>query len=605
MPCLLCRFILLFMDNRMSKVESIRAYMVEGSYDAFIVTGGDSHMSEYVASRWRTRAWASGFTGSAGTVVFTDSKAGLWTDFRYWIQGKQELAQGGIDLFEAGKTGVIPFIDWIASELKEGDRAAVQASTVPASMALEWKKRLAGRGIDLVDAGEIPDELWPDRPGKPSTPLYTLPLSITGQNRNDKIDRLRDLLLLQECRGTFLSSLDDIAWLLNIRAMDVKMNPVALAFCFVGEKEVILFTDEKRIKGEVREELAQDGVEIRPYEAYRGFLSSCDLDRLYLSRERNSWEILCLLPDSVETVDGPELTSPLKSQKNEVEVECFRKAMVQDGAAMVNFICWLKNTLGQETVTETSASAKLREFRAEREGFVEESFTPIPAYGEHGALCHYDAAGKDATILKEEGLFLLDSGGQYNGATTDITRTFALGEPTEQERTDYTLVLKGHIALSRAVFPEGTKGFQLDLLARKPLWDRYMDYGHGTGHGVGAFLNVHEGPHSISTRPLDKPILLGTVTSNEPGLYREGSHGIRIENLILTVERRTTDFGRFFSFETLTLCPYERCLIDSSLLDRDEIDWINRYHGRVKEELGPLVTGSAAEWLEQACSPLT
>jgi Xaa-Pro aminopeptidase len=586
------------------KINSLRSYMKKEGLHCYIITGSDPHMSEYVAPRWRTRAWFSHFTGSAGTLVITADKAGLWTDFRYWIQAAGELEGSGIDLFKQGLTDTIPFVDWIASELKEGDKAAIEGSTISADLAEKWKERLVKKGIILTDAGEIPHSLWAERPNPPSTPLYTLPIEITGKDRKDKIDQVRDLLLLHDCGGTFISSLDDIAWVLNIRAMDVTMNPVALAYCWIGENRVILFTDVNRFKKGVREELEADNIEISSYEDFSDFLGSLTLPSVYLCKERNSWKITELLPGKCEIINGPELTASLKSQKNMVEIDCFRKAMVEDGAAMVNFIYWLKTTLGRENITEISAAKKLRQFRAAQPGFIEESFTPIPGYAHHGALCHYDADEKSCSTLLEKSLFLLDSGGQYEGATTDITRTFALGEPSSQEKTDYTLVLKGHIALSQAVFPQGTKGYQLDLLARQPLWNHRMNYGHGTGHGVGAFLNVHEGPHSISPRPIDHPLILGSITSNEPGLYREGSHGIRIENLILTISDSETEFGNFYKFETLTLCPYEKELIDIGLLERSEISWINEYHKRVFDLVSPLLSTNEKDWLKNACTPL-
>lgn len=561
-------------------------------------------MSEYVAPRWRTREYFSGFTGSAGTVVFTRNRAGLWTDFRYWIQAEEELKGSGIDLFPVGRPGIIPFVDWIASELEEGQRAAVEGSTVSARLAGEWKDRLARKGIGLTDCGPLPHKLWEDRPEPPATELYTLPLSLAGVDRKEKVDQVRSLLELQGGEGYFLSSLDDIAWLLNIRAMDVMMNPVALAYCWLDRDQTVLFTDPDRLREGVREELERDGVFLKPYGEYKSFLSHDTEGVLYFSRERNGWEIEGLIPSGRERVDGPELTGSLKSRKNATEIDCFHKAMVEDGAAMVNFLHWMGEALKGESLTEVTAAKKSREFRAAQPGFIEESFPPISAYASNGALCHYDPEEETAKTLKGEGLYLIDSGGQYEGATTDITRTISLGQPTEQQKRDYTLVLKGHIALSRAVFPEGTRGYQLDILARQALWNRMMDFGHGTGHGVGAFLNVHEGPHSISPRPIDRPMLEGTITSNEPGLYREGEHGIRIENLVLTVKAGESEFGSFLKFETLTLCPYDRNLMDRELLDEEEVRWINDYHGRVYSLLTGLVRPEAELWLRNACAPL-
>ncbi len=578
--------------------------MKEEGLSAYIITGGDPHMSEYVAPRWRTRAYFSGFTGSAGLMVVTLTKAGLWTDFRYWIQAAKELDGSGIELFKVGMAGTIPFIDWIASELKEGEKAGVEGSTLAAKTAGEWGERLMGRGISLADAGPLPSALWEDRPSAPATELYSLPLSLAGVDRKEKIERVRELLSLQDCLGTFISSLDDIAWLLNIRAMDVKMNPVALAFCWIDEKRTVLFTDRSRIRKETGEELSRDGIDVRDYQTYADFLRTLPVGKIFLSQEKNSWDIERSLSLETERVGGVDLTTLMKARKNSVEIDCFHKAMIQDGAAMVNFICWLKKAVSEESMDERDVAVKLREFRAAQPGFIEESFSPISAYGANGALCHYDPEGGTPAALLPGSLYLIDSGGQYEGATTDITRTVSLGEPSFDEIRDYTLVLKGHIALSRAQFPEGTRGYQLDILARQPLWNSLMDFGHGTGHGVGAFLNVHEGPHSISTKPIDMPLQEGMVTSNEPGLYREGRYGIRIENLILTVRGGESEFGSFLSFETLTLCPYDRDLIDRNMLSGDEISWINDYHKRVFTLLSGLVDGEAENWLRLACDPI-
>ena len=578
--------------------------MKEEGLSAYIITGGDPHMSEYVAPRWRTRAYFSGFSGSAGLLVITLTKAGLWTDFRYWIQAAKELDGSVVELFKVGMAGTIPFIDWIASELKEGEKAGVEGSTLAAKTAGEWGERLMGRGISLADAGPLPSTLWEDRPSAPATELYSLPLSLAGVDRKEKIERVRELLSLQDCQGTFISSLDDIAWLLNIRAMDVKMNPVALAFCWIDEKRTVLFTDRSRIGKETGEELSRDGIDVRDYQTYADFLRALPVGKIFLSQEKNSWDIERSFSLETEKVGGVDLTTLMKARKNSVEIDCFHKAMIQDGAAMVNFICWLKKAVSEKSMDERDVAGKLREFRAAQPGFIEESFSPISAYGANGALCHYDPEGGVPASLLPGSLYLIDSGGQYEGATTDITRTIALGEPSFDEIRDYTLVLKGHIALSQAQFPEGTRGYQLDILARQPLWNSLMDFGHGTGHGVGAFLNVHEGPHSISTKPIDMPLQEGMVTSNEPGLYREGRYGIRIENLILTVRGEESEFGSFFRFETLTLCPYDRDLIDRNMLNGEEISWINDYHKRVFTLLSGLVDGEAENWLRLACDPI-
>ncbi|MDC7221117.1 MAG: aminopeptidase P family protein [Spirochaetales bacterium] len=593
------------MVERKKRIDSLRSWMHKEGFCGLIITGGDPHMSEYVAERWRSREYFSGFTGSAGMLVFTDRRAGLWTDFRYWLQAEEELKDSGIDLFKQGVPGVIPYIDWLASELKEGDRVAVIGTTVSYKMALEWKERLMTRGIILENCFSLPDRLWPNRPQPPSSSKYILPLSLAGQDRKEKIQQVRELLSLYDCGATFLSSLDDIAWLLNIRAMDIKMNPVPLSYCWLDDEATVLFTVKETMEPGMEEALESDGVKVKEYDEVSSFIKSRKVNsKIYFSSERNSWNWGALLKEQAELYDGLDITSALKSRKNPVEIDCFHKAMILDGVAMVNYLSWLKKAVLTEKLSEVDVAEKLRSFRAAQPGFVDQSFSSISAYGPNGALCHYDPQEESASLLKPEGLYLIDSGGQYRGATTDITRTLCLGTPTKEEIRDYTLVLKGHVALSRAQFPERTRGYQLDMLARQFLWNDMSDYGHGTGHGVGAFLNVHEGPHSISSRPIDRPLLEGTVTSNEPGIYREGKYGIRIENLIHTVKAGESEFGTFLKFETLTICPYEPILIDKGLLCEEEILWINSYHKRVFDLLSGLVEEEAEKWLRTVCAPL-
>ncbi len=590
------------MDVR-ERIEALRGKMKEQGMKAYVVYSSDPHGSEYVSDHWKSRSWLSGFTGSAGTLVVTEKEAGLWTDFRYFIQAAEELEGSGVDLYKMGEPGVPEYLEWIVSRLGAGDVLGMDGRTLTLKEWEDMARHFTDPGILINGERDLAGEIWTDRPASAGGPVWMLSDEEAGESAASKIARLRDELRMRKIGATLIASLDDIAWVLNVRGSDVPYNPVVQSYLYVSGSDLVWFVDRAKVGGGVSSFLASLGLELRHYEEVSDYMASLRDQSLYLSPERINSAVMSVLSETVLPLKGVDLTTRMKAQKNAGEQSRLRSCMEKDGAAMVRFIRWIKAAVASgEKITELKAAAVLRDFRAGQEGFLSESFSTIPGYRAHGALCHYEAEEETQALLKPESLFLVDSGGQYREGTTDITRTLSLGEPSVLEKSDYTLVLKGHIALSRAVFPEGTRGYQLDLLARQPLWNAGLNYGHGTGHGVGYILNVHEGPQKISPHPIDEALLPGMVSSNEPGIYREGVHGIRIENLILTAEWDECPEGAgFLNFETLTLCPYDPSLIDLSLLDSGEKEWINNYHAMVLERISPLLNEEERAWLAEEC----
>ncbi len=589
------------------RLEALRKAMKEKGLQAYVIYSSDPHGSEYVNDYWRCRSWISGFTGSAGTVVVTLEKAGLWTDGRYFIQAAGELEGSGIKLFKEGIPGVPGYLEWLAAELPRGSAVGLDGRTLSLK---EWESMMesfTSAGIRLEGGVDLISPLWLDRPQPSRALVWEQEKESCGQSRQDKIAALRALLKEQGCDATMISSLDDIAWILNLRGGDVLYNPVVESFFYLGENSLVWFLDPVKLSDPLKEKLKGEKILIRPYSQAAEFLKEVSRElakadkALFLSRSKTSFALASGLPSNLKVRMGVDPSTHLKAGKNTVEQEQVRRVMEKDGVALVRFMIWLRETLAKgEEVSEVSAARALRAFREEQEGYLYESFATIPAYRDHGAICHYEAADASCYKLEKESLFLLDSGGQYKGGTTDITRTLALGEATALERRDYTLVLKGHIALSRAVFPQGTRGYQLDTLARIPLWKEGLNYAHGTGHGVGFVLNVHEGPQKISPHPIDEALKEGMICSNEPGIYREGQHGIRIENLVLVQPWKTGLAGeKFYRFETLTLCPYEKSLMEINLLTAEEIRWVNDYHRMVYTRLAPYLNPSEARWLRE------
>lgn len=581
--------------NYIDKLAAIRRLMVQEHIDAYIIPSSDPHISEYLPDRYRCVAWASGFTGSAGTLVITHSFAGLWTDSRYFVQANEQLAGSGYELVKLKAQHAAEYADWLAAELHAGAVVAFDGGLMSAALAAAVRQPLAGAGIAMKDDVDLLAPLWDNRPLLPANPAFLLDETVTGESTASKLGRLRGEMARHHADAHLISSLDDIAWLLNIRGSDVVCNPVVLAFVLVTGETATLFIDETKLAASEKAVLLESGVEVAPYGQVEDYLKRLSGKAFLVDPKRTCSRIYNLLLPEVRESINP--TTRFKSVKNDVEIAHARETMIKDGVALTRFFKWLEEAVGKEPVSELSLAERLRGFRAEQDGFVGESFDTIAGYRAHGALPHYKATAASSSELHAEGLLLVDSGGQYRTGTTDITRVVSLGNATAAERTDYTLVLKAMIEGSTAVFPEGTRGYQIDALTRRPLWDELRNYGHGTGHGVGFFLNVHEGPHVFNTAAVDIPVEQGVMTSIEPGLYREGEYGIRIENLVLSIDRADTQFGSFMAFETLTLCYIDTRLVDTSLLEAKHIAWLNNYHAVVYDRLAPFLDEDERQWL--------
>ncbi len=595
------------------RIDALRRSMEKRGLDAWIAADADPHGSEYVAERYRARSWLSGFRGSAGTLVVTREAAGLWVDSRYYLEAESAIAGTGIELFKSGLPEVPEYPVWLADRLIEqrGERPAaerpavgVPASTTPISHVRALEGELARAGASVVPSDDLLDEIWSDRPGRPTAPVTEHSADFTGESRVQKLARIRDHIRERRAGSLLLSSLDDIAWLTNLRGGDVAYNPVFLAFLVVTLDEAVLFIDSEKLEPRMAEALAADGFTIAPYRAVRGYAANrMPEGSVLLSPGKTAVELRTVLPDSRTVIEETDITTFFKARKNRTELEGIRNAMRRDGAAMVRFLRWLEESVPGGEVTERSAAAKLEQLRAGGYNYVGPSFPTISGFGEHGAIVHY-SVDEESDVVLGDGVYLVDSGAHYFDGTTDITRTVMLGRRSKRTAADFTVVLKAHIALATLRFPKGTAGVQLDAIARAELWRTLRNYGHGTGHGVGCYLNVHEGPQKLATRLSDVPIEPGMISSNEPGLYRRGEYGIRIENLVHTVEDESGDFGPFHRFETLTLCPIELQLIDTSLLTGAELEWLNSYHEWVREELSPLLETEDRRWLEEHTRPI-
>lgn len=584
------------------KVAALREEMQKNNVDAFIVYSADPHMSEYLPEEWQERAWLSGFLGSAGFVVVTKDKAGLWTDGRYFTQAAIELEGSGIDLFKDGIEGTPNYIDWIISEIPAGGKVAVNA--LAASNA-NWEllsQKLNSKNITLVDLPLL-KQVWKERGTPSKNPIFVHPVERAGKSVNDKIAAIRQKMEDQEATVHIISSLDDVAWTLNLRGSDVESNPVFLGYIIITKNDAILFTDLEKLEVEARKQLDDSFVKMMPYEEFFNHLKTFRNEKVLVSPNSNQLIFETLKADN-QFIKAAVPGNLMKAQKNEAELEGFRKVMVRDGVAMVKFLYWLTHNAGKEAMNEYSIGEKLRGFRAEGENFVGESFGSIVGYKDNGAIMHYSAKSEGSKEVTNDASILVDSGGQYLEGTTDITRTLALGAVSEEFKRNSTLVLQGMIRLSMVKFPRGTKGVQLDAIARLPLWMEGKDYNHGTGHGVGSFMNVHEGPQNIRKDMNPQELLPGMVCSNEPGFYVEGEYGIRHENLIAVKESEKTPFGTFYEFETLTFCPFFKDTIVKEILSEKEIEWLNAYHKTCEEKIGPYLEGEVKDWFLQLVSPL-
>lgn len=608
------------------RISQIREMMRENGWDAVVLTGGDPHGSEYPAPRWKQVEWTSGFSGEAGDLVITLDHAGLWTDSRYFIQAAAQLEGTGIELHKMRVPGQAPIPEWLAgypflmAEDEETIRIAIDGLCFSVSAVREIMDAFSeegGRKAEIISIPNLLSGLWKDRPEIPRTPILTLGDDLTGESREQKLTWLRKFLIRQDCDAILLSALDEIAWLLNIRGSDVEYNPVVISYLLVTLEgaEWYVRKGPAALDEETRDsfyEVHSDGISIKDYEDLEITLSGLgdieQLDRICFDPSTLNEHIFRQLETNGLGAQLKEVSSPVplrKAVKNRIEIEGMREAHLEDGLAMEKFLFWLEKAVASgEEIDEAEASDRLDAFRAGIPGYRGNSFQTISAFGEGAALPHYVTPRTGSALLRPKGLYLVDSGGQYLFGTTDITRTIPLGPCTELEKEDYTLVLKGHLALAKAVFPSGTAGCQIDALAREPLWQARRNFGHGTGHGVGFFLCVHEGPHDIRQNFNSQPLQPGMITSDEPGLYREGMHGVRHENLLLCCEDGKNEFGSWLRFETLTLCHFDTSILVPGLLDREETAFLNAYNERVFRALSPRLPSEIAGWLRGKTLPV-
>jgi len=582
-----------------SRIEGLRSLMKERSIDAFIIPSSDNHGSEYVSDYFRVRQWISGFTGSAGTVVITEKEAHLWVDGRYFLQGEQQIQGTEYILERMGEPGVKTYTQWICDNVKTGGTVSFNGKVFTVSQLHDLEESFKEKGIKTKPEEDIFDIIWKDRPTMPNKKIFVHEDSYAGKTVEEKLTLVKEEMKDINVNNLLLASLDDIAWLLNLRGGDVECNPVFLSYFLISDDKYILYVDKEKLNEKIINLLSSKSISIKDYNDIVSDLKLIKGNITFDPSKTNVW-LKESINKEVNTIEKRNITTDLKARKNSVELKNIENAHIKDGVAMVKFIKWVKENVNNEEITEISAAEKLKELRAEGEDFIDISFDTIAGYGPHGAIIHYKASEESSLKLQPKGLFLVDSGAQYLDGTTDITRTIALGELTEEEKEDYTLVLKGHLNLSTAIFLEGTPGCSLDVLARRALWSKGLDFKHGTGHGVGYLLNVHEGPQGIR-RELN-PIALeeGMIVSNEPGVYKADKHGIRIENLIAVQEKEKNDFGKFMCFKDLTLCPYELDAINISLLNEDEKSWLNDYHKKVLEKLSPYLLEDEVLWLKNA-----
>lgn len=584
-------------------LEALRDLMRSKHIDAVIIPGTDPHQSEYPSEHWKFRDYVSGFTGSNGTAVVTLNDAGLWTDSRYFLQAAEQLEGSGFTLHKENIPGEPTVLEWLGEVLDEDAVVGVDGRLFSLIEANRIEMFCAQNGFMFAPDFRAAEAIWTDRPARPMNPVFVHDEALAGEDVDSKISRVVDALDAADADGLLITALDEIAWLLNLRGSDVDYTPVVIAFAYVSEDERVLFIDSEKVTSEVKDLLKKYRVKIKDYDDIEKFLGKI-----------SSTATVMVDPNLVSDALGQAMicnktymASPviaLKGVKNECQIAGFRQAMLYDGAAMVRMMMWLEQNVANG-ITEMDVDRRLQQERAAYASNRGDSFHMIAGYKDHGAIVHYEATDESAYTLAPEGLLLIDTGGQYLEGTTDITRTISLGNPTAAEKHDYTLILKGHLALARAVFPKGTMGVQLDVLARGPLWNEGMTYLHGTGHGVGHFLGCHEGPQSIRMEANPTPLELGMVTSNEPGIYKTGEYGIRTENLLLCVPACSNEeWGEFYKFESLTLFPYDTTLMDMDMLSREEVKQINDYHAMVCERLRPLLSADEVQWLEQKCKSI-
>ena len=586
------------------RIENIRDLMKEKNIYAYIVPSSDYHQSEYVGDYFKSREFMSGFTGSAGTLIISMDEAGLWTDGRYFIQAENELKDSGIKLFKMGEEGVPTIEEYLLEKLPKNSTLGFDGRVMSVKEGQSLANKLAFKGINIEYKYDLVNDIWEDRCSLPTEKAFLLGTEYSGESFSDKLYRIRAVMKEKKATTHILASLDDIAWLFNIRGRDVKSNPVVLSYAVISIDSVYLFIDKNKIGKDIRAELSKENVQIKGYEEVYEFIKNIDEDEVVLiDTSKVNYAIYNNIPSNVQKIEERNPSILFKSIKNEIELKNIRNSHIKDGVAFTKFMYWLKNNIGKIEITEISATQKLEEFRREQDKFIEPSFSTIAAYKDHAAMMHYSATEESNYKLEPRDLFLVDSGGQYFDGTTDITRTIALGTIPENVRKDFTNVVRGMIRLSKAKFLYGCRGYNLDILARGPLWEEGIDYKCGTGHGIGFVLNVHEGPNGFRWKvreDIDDTCILeeGMVTTNEPGVYVENSHGIRIENEIVVRKAEKNEYGQFMDFEVITFAPIDLDAIDESLILKDEKVYLNNYHKQVYDKISPYLNEEEKQWLK-------
>ncbi|MBQ6049977.1 MAG: aminopeptidase P family protein [Bacteroidaceae bacterium] len=586
------------------RVEKLRAFLREHQLDAYIFPSTDPHCGEYIPDHWMTREWISGFNGSAGTAVVTLQDAALWTDSRYFLAASEQLEGTPFQLMKLKIPGTPSIAEWLGQVLPKNSIVGMDGWVNTIADIRGMKEELEFQGLKLELGNDPAKRLWEDRPALPDDQIEIHPLKFAGETTTSKLSRLRKELLALHAEGTIVSQLDEIAWLCNLRGKDVHCNPVFVSYMIVTQQNATLYISPKKVTEEVKAYLKEQNILLKEYEEILDDLKLYPQPSLMIDPSTSNWELIAHLPEACHLVEHSSIIAPMKAIKNETEIQGYRNAMLRDGIAMVKFLHWLETALRTGQETELSVDKKLTSLRAQQPLYRDISFDTIAGYGPHGAIVHYEATSETDIPLEPHGLLLLDSGAQYQDGTTDITRTIALGPLSEQEKIDYTLVLRGHIRLAMCKFPAGSSGTQIDACARYAMWQEGVNFLHGTGHGVGSYLNVHEGPHQIRMNYMPAPLCANMTVTDEPGIYRAGSHGVRIENTMLITPYLNNEFGEFLQLEALTLCPIDKTPIVRERMQTDEIHYLNEYHQRVYRELAPHLNDEEKAWLKKACAAL-
>lgn len=585
------------------RISALRSLMEEKGYDAYLIPTDDNHQSEYVGEHFKARAFMTGFTGSAGTAVITKKEAGLWTDGRYFIQAAKQLEGSGVTLFKMGQPDVPTLEDYIADVIPEGGTLGFDGRVVAMGEGQALKTALLPKNAKIDYSEDLVDKIWEDRPPLSEKPAFALGIEYTGESTADKLTRIREAMKKEGANVHILAALDDICWTTNLRGDDIEYFPLLLSYAVITMEDMKLYVDEKKLTAEMKESLAKDGISIRPYNAvYEDVKNLKDGDSVLVDPSRLNYALYNNIPEGTKVIEkmNPEIL--MKAMKNETELKNIINAHIKDGVAVTKFMYWLKKNIGKTEITEISAAEKLDSFRKEQEGYLWESFEPICGSGEHGAIVHYAATPETNVPVTTNGLFLTDTGGGYMEGSTDITRTFAFGEVTDRMKEDFTTVLLCNLHLARAVFPHGISGFNLDAMARTPAWERGMDYNHGTGHGVGYLMNIHEAPAGFRCAVRDKekaPLEPGMVITNEPGIYIEGSHGIRTENEMVVREGQKTEYGQFLYFEPITYVPIDLDAVNPDMMRQEDKEQLNAYHAKVYELISPHLNEEENAWLKE------